>query len=792
MSLDPEKVKGPLSLEERQGYRDQSVTGGLGVFIVRWCRESQSNAASSEHKYALAQIQQMFADYDKLDVAGRRHRVQQARMLLEKLQSSAGERKVAVKKHEEAARPRPVNMPVNRLWGVSDRRAQVLRNLGIETVEQLLRHYPRRYEDRRQLRKIADLQPGQYVCVAGEVLGAGATRPGTIRGYTIVPFGDDTGTIYLGWWNQPFRKSQFKPGTQLVVSGTVREYYHRLSIQVDEYEVVRGREPIHVGRIVPIYPLTEGIYQTQMRSLIYRAVQSHAQGIPEILPAAIRQKRNLVDAPTATRDVHFPEDEESRRRARHRVVFEELFLLQVQLAQRRRAIKAEPGIQFTASPEDLDAFVGTLPFELTKAQKRALEDIRRDMASPQPMNRLLHGDVGSGKTVVAAAAMVLAVADGYQAAMMAPTELLAEQHVAVLDEFLAPLGIRVAVLTSSLPAASKSRLHGEIAAGEVDVVVGTHALIQETVDFARLGLAVVDEQHRFGVLQRARLQEKAANPDVLVMSATPIPRTMALAVYGDLDISVLDELPPGRKPVITEVKTMAQARSAYEFVRTQLAQGHQAFVVCPLVEESEKLEVKAARETARRLQKDVFPEYRVGLLHGRMSADEREAVMGAFRRGDMDVLTATTVIEVGVDIPRANVMLVENAERFGLAQLHQLRGRVGRGNVQGYCILLCSRQSGEAFERLQILANTQSGFEVAEEDLKIRGPGEFMGTRQHGLPDLRMADIMADVNTLVEAREDAFELVERDPELSAPEHQLLKQALDERIREQQRRLLKVS
>jgi ATP-dependent DNA helicase RecG len=791
MSVDPEKVKGPLQLEERQGYRDESVIGGIGPFVRRWCEQSRPAADSQSHE-ALDRLAALFRGYGELDAAARRQRVQQAHAILDSL-TADGERQPKADAPSQRPRAQQSGTPIRRLWGVSDHRAALLRNLGIQTVEQLLRHFPRRYQDRRHLKRIADLREGQYACVLGEVIGQGRTIPGASgRAYTIVPFRDETGAIYLGWWNQRFRETQFKHGARLLVSGTVKEYYRNLSIQVDEYEPLRERDPVHVGRIAPIYPLTEGIHQTQMRSLIYRAVAEHAGRVTEALPPAIRTKRNLVDAQQAIRDVHFPPDDQAKEHARRRVVYEELFLLQVQLAQRRRTIKAEPGIAFTASQEDLEAFTTTLPFELTRAQKRALEEIRKDMASPQPMNRLLHGDVGSGKTVVAAGALLLAAADGYQGAMMAPTELLAEQHLGVLDDLLAPMGLRVALLTSSVTGAARSRLLEEVAAGEVDVVVGTHALIEETVDFARLGLAVVDEQHRFGVLQRARLQEKAESPDVLVMSATPIPRTMALAVYGDLDISVLDELPPGRKPVATEVKTMAQARSAYEFVRTQLAQGHQAFVVCPLVEESERLEVKAARETARRLQRDIFPEYRVGLLHGRMGAAEREAVIGAFRRGEMDVLTATTVIEVGVDIPRANVMLVENAERFGLAQLHQLRGRVGRGQAQAHCILLCGKQSGEAFERLQILQRTQSGFDVAEEDLKIRGPGEFMGTRQHGLPDLKMADIMGDVNTLVEAREDAFELIEQDPDLSRPEHALLRKALQERIREQEKRLLRVS
>ncbi|MGH2537680.1 MAG: ATP-dependent DNA helicase RecG, partial [Candidatus Promineifilaceae bacterium] len=562
------------------------------------------------------------------------------------------------------------------------------------------------------------------------------------------------------------------------------QYLGRPQFQNPEWEPVE-LEPLRTRRIVPVYPLTKGIGPQRMRQVMRQAVEQWAPKVAEPLPQALRRRLGLYPLPQALAQAHFPDSQESLGRARRRLVFDELFLLQLGMLGTRRQRQAEPGTPIPTNREALDAFAAGLPFALTAAQGRVIAEIAADVARPQPMTRLLQGDVGSGKTAVAAAAMLLAVRAGRQAALMAPTEILAEQHARSLGELLAAAGVRVGLLTGSTPPAEREQRYAELADGRAQVVVGTHALIQAGVRFHDLGLAVVDEPHRFGVEQRGALRAKGGNggpapagaPHLLVMSATPIPRTLALSLYGDLDLSTLDEMPPDRQEIKTYWLKPGQRERAYRFVRKQVQAGRQAFIICPLVEESDKSEAKAATAEFERLQQHIFPDLKLGLVHGRMRPADKEAAMRAFYAGEHDVLVATSVIEVGVDVPNSTVMLIEGANRFGLAQLHQFRGRVGRGEHQSFCLLLADDGYEGGGERLAALEQSNDGFALAERDLELRGPGEFFGQRQSGLPELRLASLL-DLPLLEMARAEAGQLLESDPELARPEHRLLRQKLD--------------
>jgi ATP-dependent DNA helicase RecG len=602
------------------------------------------------------------------------------------------------------------------------------------------------------------------------------------RKLTKVRVGDPSGHADLQWWSQPWREKQFQPGMQLFVYGKIQEFNGFLQIDSPEFEILGTDDGLQVGRIVPVYPMTEGLFQVNLRRAIHSALERCVDAVPDALPPKIREDFGLADLPWCLQQIHFPDSLEDKERARARLLFEELFLLQVALAQKKIAAHIEEvGVRHPVEDDLIRDWVSKLPFKLTGAQKRAMNEVRKDLKSPRPMNRLLHGDVGSGKTMVAAYALWMAHAAGYQGALLAPTEILAEQHFTVLKRLLEPHGVQVALLEGSLKTKNKRLILADIAEGRSTVVVGTHAIIQENVEFRNLSICVVDEQHRFGVMQRAALAHKGVQdlrPDVLVMTATPIPRTMALTVYGDLDVSVLDELPPGRQPIKTVAVKPNQREKAYKFVLDAVKQGRQAYVVCPLVEESEKLaQLKAATALAEQLRAHELHGLRVGLLHGQMGVVERDEEMELFRAGMLDVLVSTTVIEVGVDVPNATVMLIEDAERFGLSQLHQLRGRVGRGQHASTCILLGDPKGDEGRARLRVMTKTQNGFEIAEHDLELRGPGEFYGTRQSGMPDFRLANIVRDVEIIALAREAAVELVKSDPHLEAPEHGALRAAL---------------
>ncbi len=687
----------------------------------------------------------------------------------------------------------PLATPLQFLKGVGPGRAKLLANLGLHTVEDALYYLPARHEDRSQLTPLRSLKPNDVTTVAGTIRAVSPPPRGRPRVPLSVLLSDGTGFLTCVWFGQAYLERIFQRGQRLIVHGKAQRYRSGpLQMQVKDYEIVEEEageaagdpsdETLHTGRLVPVYGLTRGLTARPMRRLMKRLVDGYVDGLEDPLPAGLVARHRLEPLAVALRAGHFPKTESDYAAARRRLVYDEFLLLQLGLAIRRHRQGRQPGLAMNPPGALARRLLASLPFALTPAQERVWREIRTDMAEPYPMNRLLQGDVGSGKTVVAALAILTAVESGFQAALMAPTEILAEQHLMTLTQLLDPLAVEVALLTNAVKGKARERTLAGVAAGVIACVVGTHALVQEAVRFRRLGVAVVDEQHRFGVHQRATLKRKGESPDVLVMTATPIPRTLALTLYGDLEVSVIDQLPPGRKPVVTKARTGSARGQIYRFLREQVGAGRQIYVVYPLVEESEAIDLRAATEMAERLQHEVFPELRVGLLHGRMSFIEKDRVMRDFKAGAIHILVSTTVIEVGIDVPNASVMLVEHAERFGLSQLHQLRGRVGRGPWKSYCILLSGASSPEAKLRLDAMAATNDGFKIAEVDLSLRGPGDFFGTRQSGLPEFRVADLLRDAAALEAARRDAATLVREDPHLLAPEHRALRAALLQRWR----------
>ena len=667
------------------------------------------------------------------------------------------------------------------LPGIGPQRAKLLAKLDLVTIEDaLVRHLPLRHEDRSQVIPLGRITVGEARTCAGTIAGISPPPRGRGRMPLVVTIRDASGFLNCAWFNQPYLARVLKRGQRLIVHGKVQPYGRGpLQMLVKDFEVVEDGEdePLHAGRLVPVYPLTEGLTQRPLRRLKKRLVDGWADRLEDPLPDRVRAARGLVALPQAIAAAHFPESEGEQGAARRRLVFDDFFLLEIGLAIRRQREGRRRGLAMNPSGSLVRRLRASLPYSLTAAQERVWSEIRSDMAEPYPMSRLLQGDVGSGKTVVAALAALTAIEAGYQAAIMAPTEILAEQHLMTLGRLLEPLGVRAALLTSAVKGKARVEAAAAVESGEAGCVIGTHALVQGAVAFKRLGLAVIDEQHRFGVAHRAALRGKGESPDVLVMTATPIPRTLALTLYGDLDVSVLDELPPGRRPIATFARTGSKRRQIYDFLRAQIGEGRQVYVVYPLVEESEDSDLRAATEMAERLQRETFPERRVGLLHGRLGFADKERVMREFKDGVLDILVSTTVIEVGIDVPNASVMLIEHAERFGLSQLHQLRGRVGRGPWKSYCILLAGSTSEEGRRRIEAMTSTNDGFRIAEVDLELRGPGDFFGTRQSGLPEFRVADLLRDGAMLEEARREAFALVQADPKLVAPEHRALRAGL---------------
>jgi ATP-dependent DNA helicase RecG len=669
--------------------------------------------------------------------------------------------------------------PIQFVKGVGPKLARLFEKKGILTVEDALYFLPRCYEDRRNLKKISELKAGRKETCFGEILLSGvAFYQNKKKKVFEVVVGDGSGTITLKWFhgNERYLRERFKKGRQLIFSGEVRWYNYQREIHHPDVEIVDGdmeKDYLNFKRIVPIYSETEGLYQKTLRRLMKTILDGYADELSSPIPLEIVERQGLIDFSEAFRRVHFPPEAESidvlnlqRSDGHRRIIFDEFFFLELGMALKKRGVALETGISFKTDGVLVQKLLNLLSFKLTRAQERVLAEIKEDLAKPRPMNRLIQGDVGSGKTVVALLTCLYVLECGYQAVIMAPTEVLAEQHFLSLHRWVEPLGFKVALLTSSVKGSEREDLYQRIRNGDIQLVIGTHAVIQEAVEFNRLGLAIIDEQHKFGVVQRGLLKKKGGNPDVLVMTATPIPRTLAMTIYGDLDVSLIDEMPPGRMPVETKVYPEPARTKVYRIVEEEVKKGRQAFVVYPLVEESEKLDLKDATRMAEHLQKEVFPEFRIGLLHGRMKSDEKEAIMMEVKEGRIQILVATTVIEVGIDIPNASVMVVEHGERFGLSQLHQLRGRIGRGRYPSKCILLAQyRSSEEARVRLRAMEKTTDGFKIAEEDLALRGPGEFFGIRQSGLPDFRVAHIIRDTPVLIEARNEAFRLIQEDPEL---------------------------
>jgi ATP-dependent DNA helicase RecG len=699
----------------------------------------------------------------------------------------------------KTAQHKDLQQSISVLKGVGPALQTKLQKMGIETVEDVLFQLPARYEDRRVIRKIAELREGQREIFRGEVLASGETTTRSRRRNLFeAVVSDGSGQILLKWFHfkKNWMKQRFAVGRKAFFIADIKRFGALREAHHPEVEFIKDssyldtsalEDTLSVGTILPVYPLTEGLHQKTAQKIWRDAVTRFADSLESYIPEDIRSKRGLMTTSAAVLSIHKPTAdsrldllESGRDPARTTLVFDEFFFLALGMAMKRRGIVIEPGIPFKLDHQFTKPLAALLPYRLTAAQRRVLGEIKHDVMSPHPMNRLLQGDVGSGKTIVALMAALIAIENKCQVAIVAPTEILAEQHFIQFNLYLEQLGLKTIFLSGSLTAAEKKVAYTRIQTGEIDLVVGTHAVLQQGVLFHRLGLGIVDEQHRFGVKQRAVLKQKGKNPHLLVMTATPIPRTLALTLYGDLSLSILDEMPPGRTPVQTSAVTENRRADVYSAVRQELDYGRQAYIVYPLVEESEKSDLQAATVAAEQLQTE-FPKYKVGLLHGRLTADQKDAVMKAFKLGVIHVLVSTTVIEVGIDVPNATVIVIEHAERFGLSQLHQLRGRVGRGTEKSRCFLIRSNQiSEDGLKRLQVMTETNDGFRIAEADLEIRGPGDFIGTRQAGLPDFRVANLLRDARVLDQAHEDAFELANRPGFLTAPEYENVRMELSRR------------
>jgi ATP-dependent DNA helicase RecG len=807
-----------LDMESRKGFPDTTVIGGLDKLIEHLKQEPPPEGSDVKVLAALCPVQPA---YRLMNQAQRKEwaeamlkglsTIQTRPPKLEKTaarkeavpianQMSRSARKNAVQpvmenrqKTAPAAKQGPgdriLDIPVVAVKGISEALNKKFAKLGILTIRDLLYFFPNRHLDYSQRAYVNRLNIGQENTIIANVWESREVQLGSRRSAEVT-VGDETGNVRVVWFNQPFMARSLKAGMRVVISGKVTVFGGRPVFESPEWEPYEDKDLVHTGRLVPVYPLTEGLSQRQVRRIIKPALDQWAAQLVDFLPKTIKTRLQLVDLTQAILQQHYPENESAKAESRQRLAFDELFLLQIGVMAKKKEWQNQPAVPLQTERAELQIFLRSLPYQLTAAQDKALKEILADIQQAKPMSRLLQGDVGSGKTVVAAAALILAVANGYQGAMMAPTEILAEQHWNTIRKVLSAVGqaesdediwrvngflykpLSVALLKGDMSAPKKRRIRQAIARGEIDIALGTHALIQKDVQFSKLGLAVVDEQHRFGVEQRSALRQKGANPHILVMTATPIPRTLALTLYGDLDLSVIDELPPGRQPIKTRWLRPEQRDSAYAFIRKQIGEGRQAFIICPLVEESEAIQARAAVAEYEQLANEVFPDLKLGLLHGRLTGRDKEEVMQQFNSGSLDILVSTPVVEVGIDVPNANVMLIESADRFGLSQLHQFRGRVGRGPEQSYCMLLAENPGEIGRQRLDLIEKVHNGFQLAEEDLKLRGPGEFFGTRQSGLPDLKMARL-SDISLLEIARNEAIRLFREDPLLSQPENRRL-------------------
>ncbi|AMM58639.1 ATP-dependent DNA helicase RecG [Clostridium sp. HMSC19D02] len=666
--------------------------------------------------------------------------------------------------------------------GIGPKKADKLNKLGIFTLKDLLYYFPRQFEDRNNLKKIAQLEDGEKVTIKAVISSINTFSPKEGMTLTKIDVKDETGSAKLVFFNKSYIKNTFRPGDSILVFGKVKKKFNNLELTSCELEYLTN-SPKNTCRFMPVYQLTYGVTNKEIMSIIRTVLEDKELIIQEYMPQRIIEKYRLCSIDFAVRNIHSPSSKESLKIALYRIVFEELLILQLGLFVFKSGRNKEDGIKFETS-KDLKKIISALPFKLTKAQNRALDEIIQDMNLEKIMNRLVQGDVGSGKTVVALLALANCVLNGYQGALMAPTEILAGQHYISLTESLKDFGINVGLLIGSLTKKQKDTVLEQIKNNEIDILIGTHALIEDKVEFNNIGLVITDEQHRFGVMQRSKLSLKGANPDILVMTATPIPRTLALILYGDLDISIIDELPPGRQPIETIAIEKSKRDRAYNnLVRREVESGRQVYIVCPLVEESEAIEAKSAVELVEELRAEYFHDLRLGLLHGKMKSSEKDEVMRLFKDKEIDILVSTTVIEVGVNVPNATLMIIENAERFGLAQLHQLRGRVGRGSHKSYCVLIYDSKTDVCRQRMAIMEETNDGFKISEKDLEIRGPGEFFGTRQHGLPELKVANLFKHIKILKLAQQEARYILGEDNNLQLKENMALKKEIIDKFKD---------
>lgn len=791
-------IIGILSLEQQREYANTAVMGGLGKFT----NFIQTNASSKKiNDEDTALLVKVFNDYKSLPVESRqlivaacldwlRGNPTENRLVLPELaksqgdsfETSSGESSQVVEKTIPHFQDNALFGDIKSIRGIGEKNSRFFIKLGMNTIYDMLRYFPRRYQDFSKLKTINRLEYGDELSVIGTITHDLFTRKakrGNLK-ITEATLGDSTGTIKLTWFNQPYLSTQLGKDSSIVVSGKVDMYLGRLVMNSPDWEPLDSQQ-LHTNRIVPMYPLTAGLTNRQLRKIIHQNLPFWSKRVKEYLPQAILDSENLPIISEALKHIHFPESSHALEESRKRLAFEEIFFLQLGVLTQKSQWTSRSAVSYPLSESDFETSADRLPYDLTGDQRSAIQDILRDLNSGHAMNRLLQGDVGSGKTVVAKFAIQAVIQNGAQAAVMAPTSILAEQHYRTLtdlftnDKLIQP--DEIALLIGSTSTKDRTEILERLANGSIKIIVGTHALIEGPVEFNNLQLAVIDEQHRFGVAQRAVLQEKGSSPHLLVMTATPIPRSLALTVYGDLDVSTITEMPPGRKPVETRLIPPAKRESAYSLIEEQIKAGYQAFIVYPLVEsEEEEDDYKAAVNEYERLKKDIFPHLRIGLMHGRLKPAEKDEVMLTFRNGEFDVLVSTTVIEVGVDIPRATIVLIEGANRFGLAQLHQIRGRVGRNGDQAYCLLIPEDDLAIENKRLAVMTATTDGFKLAEYDLGQRGPGEFLGTRQSGYVGLRFSSI-TDTHLIEKCRKHAKAIFEKDPSLNEPENQLMKEQL---------------
>jgi ATP-dependent DNA helicase RecG len=740
-----------LKLEQKRGFKNDAVFGGLDNFVLNVTKEITLDGKRK------SRIFELFKDYEKADAETRKNIIDEVLELLASIQESFKE---ISKTDVKSVSLSELFIPVQYVKGIGPKLALALKKLNIFSAYDLIYYFPRDYIDLRNLSKIGMVSSGEQATLKVKVLNM-SERKARLK-ITTALCTDGTGYIKAIWFNQSYLKNVLKEGETLILYGKVQYSYGSWEMPSPEYEVFEeGKETIHSMRIIPIYSLTQKLSQKILRSRIKTVLDLYDSSLIDYLDEGVRDRISLLPLDKAILNIHFPQDFMLLEKAKDRLVFDELFELQFLLGKRKKEIKILEGIKFSMSDEEINDFKSLLSFELTQDQEKAIAEIIEDVCSGTPMNRLLHGDVGSGKTIVALFTAFVAFKNGYQTAMMSPTEILAQQTFKVAEKLFKKAKVNVALLTSGLKGKKRGEFLKDLKKGKINLVIGTHALIENDVEFKNLGLVIVDEQHRFGVMQRSVLREKGKIPHTLVMSATPIPRTLALTLYGDLDISEIREMPKDRKPVVTKV-FVEDDSDAYQTLVHELQKGRKGYVVCPLIEESEELELQSVQRRALELQETYLKGFSVGILHGGFSSDEKKKVMEEFRNGKINVIIATTVVEVGVDVPDATVMIVEDADRFGLATLHQLRGRVGRSDMQSYCLLITRNPGGDAISRLRILEKTNNGFEVSEEDLKLRGPGEILGTKQHGLPEFKITTLLRkkDLELLEIARKEATNLIE--------------------------------